>query len=65
MTRTRKVRRGFVAEKYAVLVDALYGGKTEQFIETQVKFEDGRTGVVSATLTIVEAKRYAAVKEAA
>ncbi len=65
MTRTRKVRRGFIAGKYEVLVDALYGGKTEQFIETQVKFEDGRTGVVSATLKIVEAKRYAAVREAA
>ncbi len=34
LTRTRKVRRGFIAEKYQVLVDALYGGKTEQFIET-------------------------------
>ena len=43
LTRTRKVRRGFIAEKYQVLVDALYGGKTEQFIETAVKFEDGRT----------------------
>ncbi len=40
-TRTRKVRRNFIAEKYAVLIEALYGGKTEQFIETQVKFEDG------------------------
>lgn len=65
MTRTRKVRRGFIAGKYAVLVDALYGGKAEQFIETQVKFEDGRTGSVSATLKIVEGKRYAVVKEAA
>ena len=65
LTRTRKVRRGFVAEKYAVLIDALYGGKTEQFIETQVKFEDGRTGAISATLKIVEAKRFPAVKVAA
>jgi hypothetical protein len=48
LTRTRKVRRGFIAEKYQVLVDALYGGPTEQFIETAVKFEDGRTGSVSA-----------------
>jgi long-chain acyl-CoA synthetase len=39
-------------EKYQPLVDALYGGKTEQYIETQVKFEDGRTGSVSATLKI-------------
>ncbi|PZQ72200.1 MAG: long-chain fatty acid--CoA ligase [Variovorax paradoxus] len=65
LTRTRKVRRGFIADKYAVLVDALYGGKAEQYIETQVKFEDGRTGKVSATLRIVEAKRFAAVRAAA
>ncbi|MBB1603616.1 AMP-binding protein [Variovorax sp. UMC13] len=65
MTRTRKVRRGFVAQKYAVLLEALYGGKSEQFIETQVKFEDGRTGSVSATLQIVDAKRYPEVKAAA
>ena len=45
LTRTRKVRRGFIGERYQVLLDALYGGKTEQFIETQVKFEDGRTGM--------------------
>ena len=48
-----------------MLVDALYGGKTEQFIETQVKFEDGRTGSVSATLRIVDAKTFAPVKAAA
>ncbi|VTY36242.1 Long-chain-fatty-acid--CoA ligase FadD15 [Xylophilus ampelinus] len=65
LTRTRKVRRGFIADKYAVLVDALYGDKAEQFIETQVKFEDGRTGKVSATLRIVEAKRFPAVRAAA
>lgn len=65
LTRTRKVRRGFIAGKYAVLIDALYGGKTEQFIETQVKFEDGRTGVVSATLKIVEAKRFPPMRAAA
>ena len=46
LTRTRKVRRGFIAEKYAVLIDALYSGKCSQYIETQVKFEDGRTGMV-------------------
>ena len=37
LTRTRKVRRGFVAEKYAVLIDALYGGQDVQHIETQVQ----------------------------
>jgi long-chain acyl-CoA synthetase len=59
------VRRSFVADKYKVLIDALYGGKTEQFIETQVKFEDGRSGAVSATLKIIEAKRFPPVKAAA
>ncbi len=47
LTRTRKVRRRFIAEKYAVLIDALYSGKASQYIETQVKFEDGRQGVVA------------------
>jgi len=59
LTRTRKVRRGFVAEKYAVLVDALYGGRTVQHIETQVRFEDGRTGKVAADLVIADAKTFA------
>jgi len=65
LTRTNKVRRGFIGEKFAVLVDALYGGKTEQYVETQVKFEDGRTGKVSATLKILDAKTFAPVKAAA
>jgi long-chain acyl-CoA synthetase len=65
LTRTNKVRRGFIADKYQALVDALYGGATSQFIETQVKFEDGRTGSVSATLRIDDAKTFAPVKAAA
>ena len=65
LTRTRKVRRGFVADKYAVLIDALYSDKTEQFIETAVKFEDGRAGKVSANLKILDAKRFAPVRSAA
>ena len=65
LTRTNKVRRGFIAEKYNVLIDALYGGAYEQFIETQVKFEDGRTGSVSATLRISDTKTFAPVGQAA
>ena len=65
LTRTNKVRRGFIADKYLPLVDALYGGKTSQFIETVVKFEDGRTGSVSATLRIDDAKIFVPVKAAA
>ncbi len=65
LTRTNKVRRGFIAEKYQPLVDALYGGLTQQFIETTVKFEDGRSGSVSATLKISDSKTFAPVKAAA
>ena len=65
LTRTRKVRRGFVAEKYAVLIDALYSGKSSQYIETQVKFEDGRTGKVAADLRIGDAKTFPVVRAAA
>jgi len=65
LTRTNKVRRGFIAEKYAVLVDALYQGLAEQFIETAVKFEDGRTGSVSAHLRLMDARTFAPVERAA
>ncbi|HEV8501339.1 MAG TPA: AMP-binding protein [Casimicrobiaceae bacterium] len=59
LTRTRKVRRGYIAGKYAVLIDALYGGARTQHVETEVKFEDGRRGVVAADLVIEEAKTFA------
>jgi long-chain acyl-CoA synthetase len=65
LTRTNKVRRGFIAEKYQPLIDGLYNGATSQFIETVVKFEDGRSGKVSATLKISDAKTFAPVKAAA
>ncbi len=58
LTRTRKVRRGFVAQKYATLVDALYGGKDSVHVEAQVKYEDGRTGTISADLRIRDAKTF-------
>src|SRR6185369_15695234 len=61
LTRTRKVRRGFIGERYRLLVDALYGGKSEQFVETAVRFEDGRTGKVAATLKIVDVTTFPAV----
>jgi len=65
LTRTNKVRRGFIGDKYKALMDALYEGKAEQFIETVVKFEDGRTGSVSATLKLMDSKTFAPVKAAA
>ena len=52
MTRTQKVRRGFIAERYAPLVTAFYSGATEADISTEVTFEDGRKGAISARVKI-------------
>jgi long-chain acyl-CoA synthetase len=52
LTRSRKVRRSHVADKYDVLIDALYSDKKSCFVETQVVFEDGRTGSISGNLAI-------------
>jgi long-chain acyl-CoA synthetase len=52
LTRTQKVRRSFIAERYAPLVTALYDGSTEADISTQVTFEDGRKGTISARVKI-------------
>lgn len=60
LTRTRKVRRAFIAQKYAVLVDALFAGRDHQHIETEVKFEDGRSGMIAADLRIEHAERVPA-----
>jgi long-chain acyl-CoA synthetase len=66
LTRTRKVRRGFVAEKYASLVDALFTGKDKCVIEAAVKYEDGRTGTIRAELKIRDAQVFPVLdKEAA
>jgi long-chain acyl-CoA synthetase len=58
LTRTRKVRRGFIAEKYADLVAALYGGKRSQRTQTAVRFEDGRSGLIEAETQIRDAATY-------
>jgi long-chain acyl-CoA synthetase len=65
LTRTRKVKRGAIAEKYALLIEALYSGASSQFIETAVKFEDGRSGSISADLKIVDARIFPATQKAA
>ena len=59
LTRTQKVRRGFIAERYAPLVTGLYDGSREQHIATAVTFEDGRKGVIEATVRIVDMPAYA------
>ena len=65
LTRTRKVRRRIVAEKYGVLIEALYSGVDQCHIETQVTFEDGRTGVIEAEIQIDDVPESAPVQAAA
>ncbi|MDF1802266.1 AMP-binding protein [Thalassovita sp.] len=55
MTRTRKVRRRIVEEKFDDLIAALYDGKDEIFTNTEVTYEDGRKGSISATLKLMDA----------
>jgi len=58
LTRTQKVRRGFIADRYAPLVTALYDGSTLADISTEVSFEDGRKGVISARVKVMDAKTF-------
>lgn len=60
LTRTQKVRRRFISEKYQPLVDGLYDGSKKVDIETEVTFEDGRKGSIKANLDIIDAETYAA-----
>ena len=52
MTRTRKVRRRFVAERYAPVIDALYGGKDEVELSTTITYEDGRQAAIASRVRI-------------
>lgn len=56
LTRTLKVRRGFIADRYAPLVAALYDGSNEVDIATEVTFEDGRKGTIKARIKIADVK---------
>jgi long-chain acyl-CoA synthetase len=60
ITRTRKVRRGFVAEKYASLIEALYGEGDSVKVQAQVTYEDGRTATVRADVRIRDVARAGA-----
>ena len=65
LTRTRKVRRKVIGEKFEDLVNALYEGKDEIFTETEVTYEDGRKGAISATLTLCDATTVAPAQKIA
>lgn len=52
LTRTRKLRRSFLQDRYRELIEAIYGGKTEVPVVTEVKYRDGRKGIVQTNLKI-------------
>ena len=58
LTRTQKVRRGFIAERYGPLITALYDGSHTADIRTEVTFEDGRKGVIAATLKVQDVELH-------
>jgi long-chain acyl-CoA synthetase len=65
MTRTRKVRRRFVAEKYAAVIDAFYGGASQVQVTMEITFEDGRKSQLTSNidihdLVVIEPARQAA-----
>ena len=62
LTRTRKVRRGTIAEKYRDLVEALYSGRQSCTVDARVRFEDGRVGQIRADVAIREARTYPPAK---
>jgi long-chain acyl-CoA synthetase len=59
ITRTRKVRRRFIAQKYARLIEALYSDRDHVGVETQVTYEDGRTAAVRADVRIRDVEVFA------
>ncbi len=63
LTRTQKVRRSFIAERYGELIEALYDGSTSKRVETEITYEDGRKSKVAATVRIVDAPVFAGAAE--
>ena len=65
MTRTRKVRRRFVAEKYASVIEAFYGGKARSNVTMEITFEDGRKSTLNSTIAIHDTTADAPARRAA
>lgn len=64
LTRTRKVRRSTIAERYGTLIEALYSGQPSIAVEAKITFEDGRTGTFKANLPIADATTYSTMRKA-
>src|SRR5437764_3770399 len=65
LTRTRKVRRSVINEKYATIIDAIYGGERNIPVDTVIRFQDGTTQRIRTTLRVVDLARETAISEAA
>ncbi|MGB9115054.1 AMP-binding protein, partial [Bradyrhizobium sp.] len=65
LTRTRKVRRSVINEKYAGIIDAIYGGKREIPVDTVIRFQDGTTQRIRTTLRVIDLADSATMAEAA
>jgi long-chain acyl-CoA synthetase len=59
ITRTRKIRRRFVADKYAAVIEAFYRGDREVEVTTEITYEDGRKGALTSTITIEDVLKTA------
>ena len=64
LTRTKKVKRKLINERYKVLIDALYDGRTQCFIETEVAFEDGRVSTITGDISIHDVQTFNPVAQA-
>jgi long-chain acyl-CoA synthetase len=64
LTRTRKIRRSVIAERYDDLINALYSDCDHISVEAKMTFEDGRTGVISADLAIRDVQTFTPLREA-
>ena len=64
LTRTRKVRRSVINEKYAGIIDAIYGGKRDIPVDTMIRFQDGTTQRIRTTLRVVDLGTNAPLAEA-